>query len=74
MSAIGEVIWLDAVGLGLTLWEGQFEDELDRVWLRWCDRHGSVIPTGAERANEAEAKAQRLAERLRPLGVDPNEI
>lgn len=74
ISAIGEFIWLDAIGLGLTLWEGQFEDKLDRIWLRWCDRNGNVIPTGAERADEAEAKAQRLAERLRSMGIDPDKI
>ncbi|NJO43241.1 MAG: Uma2 family endonuclease [Cyanobacteria bacterium RU_5_0] len=76
-----EPFWLDAVGLGLTLWEGTFEGRQD-LWLRWCDREagaehsrdGQVIPTGAERANEAELKAQRLAERLRELGVNPDEI
>ncbi|MGG6263754.1 hypothetical protein ACQ4M3_17660 [Leptolyngbya sp. AN03gr2] len=48
---------------------------------RWCDRNGNVIPTGAERAEaaesraeDAEAKAQRLAEQLRSMGIDPDEI
>ena len=22
--------------------------EMPRLWLRWCDREGQVIPTGAE--------------------------
>lgn len=48
VNAIGESIWLDAVGLGLTLWEGAFEEEVPRLWLRWRDRSGQVIPTGAE--------------------------
>jgi hypothetical protein len=52
--------------LGLTLWEGEFEEAVRRVWLRWCDRQGRVILTGAERA-------ERLAERLRSMGVDPDE-
>lgn len=79
--------WLEAVGLGLTLWEGEFEDQ-SGLWLRWCNLAGEVIPTGAEqaaqevqranaeaqRANAAEAKAQKLAERLRQLGIDPNEV
>jgi Uma2 family endonuclease len=65
--------WLESVGLGLTLWEGVFEGRQD-LWLRWCDRTGQVIPTGAERAEQAESKAQRLAERLRTMGVDPDEI
>jgi hypothetical protein len=67
ISQIGEFIWLPTVDLGLTLWAGQFEDEVTRIWLRWCDRNGQVIPTGAERAD-------RLAERLRQLGVNPDEI
>jgi hypothetical protein len=46
--AIGQSIWLEEVGLGLTLWSGEFEDQVTRLWLRWCDRSGLVIPTGAE--------------------------
>jgi hypothetical protein len=59
----GQVVWLTTVGLGLTLWEGQFEEQVTRLWLRWCDRDGQVIPTGAEgRAIErqrAETERQR---------------
>ena len=72
--------WLPDVGLGVTLWEGTFE-ELYGPWLRWCDREGVVIPTGAERAEserqraESERqRAERLAERLRELGVDPDRL
>lgn len=84
----GQAVWLSGVGIGLTLWEGQFEEEVSRLWLRWCDQDGRVILTGAERANNAEArannaevrannaeaKAQRLAEQLRALGINPDEI
>jgi hypothetical protein len=74
---VGQVVWLHLVGLGLTLWEGPFEEEIPRLWLRWCNRDGQVIPTGAEgraiehqRAEQAEqqleAERQRAeAERLR---------
>jgi hypothetical protein len=48
--------WLPEVGLGLKLWEGTFEG-VTRTWLRWCDRDGRAIPTGAERAAEAERRA-----------------
>ena len=67
VSQVGQPIWLEEVGLGLTLWSGQFEEEVTRLWLRWCDREGQVISTGAERAD-------RLAERLRAMGVNPDEI
>lgn len=40
MSDVGQVVWLEEVGLGLTLWLGQFEEELTRVWLRWCGAFG----------------------------------
>jgi Putative restriction endonuclease len=85
--SVGQSVWLEGVSLGLTLWEGEFEEEVTRLWLRWCDRDGQVIPTGAERAEseqqraeQAEAqleserrRAEQLAERLRALGIDPNQ-
>ena len=63
---MSEPFWLQTVGLGLTVWEGAFEEQAS-TWLRWCDCSGQIIPTGAERANQ-------LAERLRAMGVNPDEI
>jgi hypothetical protein len=57
ISTIGQSVWLEDVGIGLTLWEGQFEEAVTRVWLRWCDREGNVIPTGAERADSERQRA-----------------
>ena len=81
ITRIGQSVWLDAAGIGLALWEGQFEEEVTRLWLRWCDRDGQVILTGAEgreierqRADGAESKLQRLAEQLRAMGVDPDGV
>lgn len=68
-----KIIWLETVGLGLVLWKGKFEGK-QGTWLRWCNQAGSVLPTGTERAEEAEAKAKRLAERLRAMGIDPDEV
>jgi len=48
ITSVGRSIWLAGVGIGLTLWEGQFEEDVTRLWLRWCDQDGQVIPTGAE--------------------------
>jgi hypothetical protein len=45
--------WFPEVGLGLRLWEGLYEGKW-ALWLRWCDREGRLIPTGAERAARAE--------------------
>lgn len=55
-------LWLESVGLGLQLWQGVFEGKQD-AWLRWCDRNGEVIPTGAERAEQERLRAEQ--ERLR---------
>lgn len=72
--------WLPGVGLGLTTWRGMYEG-LEGTWLRWCDQHDEVIATGAERAEferqraeEERARADRLASRLRALGVDPEDV
>ena len=54
--------WLPVLNLGLTLWHGQFENTED-VWLRWCDREGNVIPTGAERAEVATQRAEVATQR-----------
>jgi hypothetical protein len=59
--------WLPGVGLGLTLWEGEYE-ACRATWLRWCDREGRLIPTGKERADEAQRQAEeerRRAEEAR---------
>ncbi len=68
--------WLETVGLGLTLWEGDFEGQTG-TWLRWCDRQNQVIPTGAERAEQekqradaASARADRLAAQLKAMGIE----
>ncbi|OUL24164.1 hypothetical protein BV378_19810 [Nostoc sp. RF31YmG] len=82
-----ETFWLEEVGLGLTLWEGIFEGKQD-IWLRWCDQEGNILPTGAERAQQAEKRAEaaeqraqsaeqraeQLAAQLRALGIDPNQL
>ena len=65
--------WLEQVGLGITLWEGEFEGRQDH-WLRWCYQDGNVLSTGDERASQAEQRAQILAERLRAMGVDPETL
>jgi hypothetical protein len=56
--------WLEDIGLGVRLWEGEYEG-VRTVWLRWCDREENVIPTGAELAEAERARAeeeQRRAE------------
>lgn len=63
-------VWLPGLELGLGLWQGTYRN-LARPWLRWFDRQGNWIPTEAERERQ---RAERLAERLRQAGIDPDEI
>ena len=59
-----EPIWFPDVGLGLRLWQGQYED-MEATWIRWAEENGTVVPTGSERAEAAQRlaeAAQRLAE------------
>ena len=72
--------WLQTLGLGLIVWDGEFEEQ-ESSWLRWCDRTRQVIPTGAEgreierQGREIERqRADRLAERLRAMGIDPDKV
>jgi Uma2 family endonuclease len=73
LTEVGQFVWLEDVGLGLTLWFGPFEEDIDRLWLRWCDRSGKVIPTGDEGLLLERQRADRLAEKLRLLGINPDE-
>jgi len=69
-------VWLDEVGLGLGVWRGTFQGSTRR-WLRWFDASGQWVLTDAEqersRAEQERSRADRLAERLRSLGIDPDE-
>ena len=77
---VPEPLWLQTLGLGLIVWDGEFEGK-ESSWLRWCDRTRQVIPTGAEgreierQGREIERqRADRLAERLRAMGIDPDKV
>jgi hypothetical protein len=65
-----EEYWLPEIGLGLALWEGEYEGQ-PGLWLRWIDENGQLILTGAERAEQERQRAERLAAQLRALGIEP---
>ncbi len=59
VSAQGQTFWwMNAVQLGLTLWENVYEGG-QAIWLRWCDEAGRVISTGKERANQEGQRADQ---------------
>jgi Uma2 family endonuclease len=53
---------LGDLGLGLTVWEGRY-DGMSPRWLRWTDAEGNLIPTGAERADDATLTARAAVQR-----------
>jgi len=67
-----ETAWLENVGLGLTIWEGDFERH-QQQWLRWCDRDGVVIPTGQERAEQERKRVEYWSARRHSVSVKPSE-
>ncbi len=68
-------VWIDDIKLGLGLWQGVYKD-IERQWLRWYDGLGNWIITPEERerqiAQRERRRAERLAEQLRALGVEPD--
>jgi Uma2 family endonuclease len=70
-------IWMPNLELGLGLWHGTYQG-MERLWLRWYDANGNWIPTLEEqqaiRAEQEYQRAERLAARLRDLGIDPSQL
>jgi Uma2 family endonuclease len=61
------------MGVELGIWQGRYE-EMELPWLRWWDSQGNLLLTGEERADRERQRADRLAERLRQMGINPDEV
>ncbi len=84
-AAQGDVWWFPEINLGVRLWDGEYEHMFD-TWLRWCYEDGQVVPTGDEVAQRERSEKERalqqvdmerkekerLAAKLRALGIDPD--
>jgi Uma2 family endonuclease len=77
---LGNRIWLPEIGLAIGYERGTFQG-ITREWLYWYNQDGvryktpEELATDAEqRANNAELRAQKLAEQLRKLGINPDDI
>ena len=66
-------VWLPEIGLGIGRERGTYQG-ITREWLYWYDEQGQRLLTPEERILQAEQKAERLAEKLRELGIDPNSL
>ncbi|MEM8506001.1 MAG: Uma2 family endonuclease [Cyanobacteria bacterium P01_D01_bin.1] len=77
-----------SLGVELGVWRGHYVLPDEQSWLRWWDRHGQMMPSGEERAEQESQRAEqeglraeqesqradRLAQKLRELGIDPDAI
>ncbi len=73
-------LWLEELGLGLRLWQGSHK-EIERLWLRFYDESGNLIPTEAEEMErerqekeQAQTALQELRDRLIAMGLDPDNL
>ena len=73
-------LWFPTLKLHLGLWTGVYRN-LEHQWLRWYDAEGKPIATAEERAEQEKQRAEqekqraeKMAERLRALGIDPDEL
>jgi len=68
------------LGLLLTPWHGKYQG-VEAQWLRWATLDGQVLPMPEEvaerehqRAGQERQRAERLAAKLRELGIDPDTL
>ena len=54
--------WFSEIELGLRLVFGKYQD-LKRLWLRWYDRSGNLIPTSIERIKQEKRRAEQEKQR-----------
>ena len=69
--------WIPELELNIGLWEGCYQGCL-RLWLRWYNASGDWVLTPEEferqRAESESQRANRLADRLRAMGINPDEL
>lgn len=63
---------IEPMGVELGIWQGQQYNQT-LPWLRWWDQDGKLLLTGDERAEQEKQRADRLAARLKALGIDPDQ-
>ncbi|MGJ5672010.1 MAG: Uma2 family endonuclease [Nostochopsis sp.] len=64
-------VWLPEIGLGIGCERGTYSG-VTREWLYWYDEEGKRYPTPEEQIKQAKQRVEKLAEKLRELGIDPD--
>ncbi|MBD2363237.1 Uma2 family endonuclease [Anabaena minutissima FACHB-250] len=65
--------WIPELELFLGIWQGERLCQTMN-WLRWWDGAGNLLLWSNEQAEQERQRADRLAAKLRELGVDPDAI
>ncbi len=77
---------IPALGVELGIWSGRYQN-MELPWLRWWDSEGNLLTTSSEklettelllvqerqRAEQERQRAERLAEKLRAMGINPED-
>ncbi|MEH1935965.1 MAG: Uma2 family endonuclease [Nostoc sp.] len=66
-------VWIPEIGLAIGRERGTYLGRT-REWLYWYDQQGRKLPTPEELVQQERQRAQRLAQRLRDLGINPEDI
>lgn len=59
--------------MALGLWRATYF-RVELPWLRWFDPDGTLLPSADERAEQERDRAERLAAKLREMGINPDEV
>jgi Uma2 family endonuclease len=69
----GNPVWMPEIGLGIGCERGNYSG-VTREWLYWYDAEGKRYLTPEEQVKQEAQRANRLAQRLRELGEDPDNL
>jgi Uma2 family endonuclease len=69
----GEPVWLAELKLGIGRETGRYQG-IEREWLYWYDDGAKRYLIPEERIQEAQERTKKLEERLRSLGINPDEL
>lgn len=65
--------WIPELDLFLGHWHGSRLGTTTH-WLRWWDASGNLLPWSSDQAVQERQRAERLAAKLRELGIDPDGV
>jgi len=70
---IGEPLWMPEVGLGIGRHQTVIAG-IQQEFLSWYDQQGNRYLTDAEQVQQERERTEQLAQYLRSLGVDPDNL